>query len=114
MDVASLYTNIDIDAGLAAVEKVFHKYPDPTRPDKELLELSDINLRRNDFVFDGQFYLQVKGMERDLHRLMPIFLWQTGNMKQFLNVRKNLCITFGSWMISGEFGMVQLWNLTVL
>lgn len=61
MDVASLYTNIDIDAGLSAVKKIFHKYPDPRRPDQELLELLDINLRRNDFVFDDQFYLQVKG-----------------------------------------------------
>lgn len=61
MDVASLYTNIDIDAGLSAVKKIFLKYPDPKRPDEELLELLDINLRRNDFVFNEQFYLQVKG-----------------------------------------------------
>lgn len=61
MDVASLYTNIGIDEGLAAVKKIFLKYPDPARPDEELLELLDINLRRNDFVFDGNFYLQIKG-----------------------------------------------------
>lgn len=61
MDVASLYTNIDIEAGLSAVKNIFGKYPDLTRPDKELLELLEINLRRNDFVFNDQFYLQVKG-----------------------------------------------------
>lgn len=61
MDVASLYTNIEIEAGLSAIKKIFLEYPDPRRPDKELLELLEINLRRNDFVFDGQFYLQVKG-----------------------------------------------------
>lgn len=61
MDVASLYTNIDIDAGISAVKKMFLRYPDPKRPDEELLQLLDINLRRNDFMFDGQFYLQIKG-----------------------------------------------------
>lgn len=61
MDVASLYTNIDIEAGIAAVKRLFDRYPDPKRPDEELLQLLDINLKRNDFVFDGQFYLQVKG-----------------------------------------------------
>lgn len=61
MDVASLYTNIDIDAGLSAVKDIFRRYPDPKRPEEELLQLLDINLRRNDFVFNEQFYLQVKG-----------------------------------------------------
>lgn len=61
MDVNSLYTNIDIQAGLNAVKKMFEKYPDPKRPDEELLQLLEINLTRNDFVFDGKFYLQIKG-----------------------------------------------------
>lgn len=61
MDVASLYTNIDIPSGINAVKKCFAKYPDPKRPDLELLQLLEINLMRNDFVFNGQFYLQVKG-----------------------------------------------------
>ena len=61
MDVNSLYTNIDIQAGLDAVKKVFEKYPDPKRPDEELLQLLEINLTRNDFMFDGKFYLQIKG-----------------------------------------------------
>lgn len=61
MDVASLYTNIDIEAGMNAVKRMFERYPDPKRPDEELLQLLDINLKRNDFMFDGQFYLQIKG-----------------------------------------------------
>lgn len=61
MDVNSLYTNIDIQAGLASVRKTFDKYPDPKRPDKELLQLLEINLMRNDFMFNGQYYLQIKG-----------------------------------------------------
>lgn len=61
MDVVSLYTNIDTHSGLCAVRKVFQKYPDSKRPDDELLQLLEINLTRNDFVFNGQYYLQVKG-----------------------------------------------------
>lgn len=61
MDVDSLYTNIDIDSGIDSVKKIFLKYPDPKRPDAELIQLLDINLRRNDFVFDEKYYLQIKG-----------------------------------------------------
>lgn len=61
IDIDSLYTNIDIAAGLQAVREIFQQYPDAKRPDKEILELLEINLRRNDFEFDGDFYLQVKG-----------------------------------------------------
>lgn len=40
---------------------IFSKYPDKKRPEKELLQLLEMNLTRNDFQFDGNFYLQVKG-----------------------------------------------------
>ena len=61
IDVQSLYTNIDTKSGLEAVKKMFAKYPDRTRPDKELLQLLEINLNRNDFEFNSEFYLQMKG-----------------------------------------------------
>ncbi|XP_024859281.1 uncharacterized protein LOC112450144 [Kryptolebias marmoratus] len=61
MDIDSLYTNIDITEGISAIKNIFLKYPDSKRPEKELLELLEINLRRNDFEFDCQFYLQIKG-----------------------------------------------------
>lgn len=61
VDIDSLYTNIDIEAGLKAVKNCFKKYPDKTRPDEQLLQLLEINLKRNDFEFDGKYYLQVKG-----------------------------------------------------
>lgn len=61
MDIDSLYTNIDINEGIQAVKNIFLKYPDKRRPEKELLQLLEINLRRNDFEFDGDFYLQIKG-----------------------------------------------------
>lgn len=61
IDVDSLYTNIDTVAGLSAVQQIFHKYPDSKRPDEELIQLLRINLTKNDFLFNGEYYLQVKG-----------------------------------------------------
>ncbi|KAL2076952.1 hypothetical protein ACEWY4_027451 [Coilia grayii] len=61
IDIESLYTNIDTELGLEAVKLWFQKYPKPERPDKYLLLLLEISLRRNDFEFDSKFYLQVKG-----------------------------------------------------
>lgn len=61
LDVDALYTNISIDSGMEAIKKAFIKYPDTNRPDKEILELLEINLRANDFMFDEKIYLQVKG-----------------------------------------------------
>lgn len=59
-DVDNLYTNIDIKAGLATVKKKIQKHP-KDRPDKQILQLLEINLTHNDFVFNEKFYLPVKG-----------------------------------------------------
>lgn len=61
MDVDSLYTNIDTREGIQAVKNIFRKHPDKKRPEKELLQLLEINLTRNDFEFNGEFFLQTKG-----------------------------------------------------
>lgn len=61
IDIDSLYTNIDISAGLEAVREWFTRYPDKNRPEKQLLELLEINLTRNDFEFNSEYFLQVKG-----------------------------------------------------
>ena len=61
IDIDSLYTNIDIAEGLQTTANIFRKYPDDTRPDSHILQLLDINLTRNDFVFNGEFFLQIKG-----------------------------------------------------
>jgi len=61
MDVDSLYTNIDIQEGIQAIKNIFRKHPNKKRPDKELLQLLEINLTRNDFEFNGEFFLQIKG-----------------------------------------------------
>lgn len=112
IDVDSLYTNIDIDSGIDSVKKIFLKYPDPKRPDAELIQLLDINLKRNDFVFDEKYYLQIKGtaMGKRLLQLTPIFSWQTGRRKFSRSVRLNLYITYGILMTSGVFGMTHRRN----
>ena len=60
MDVESLYTNIDTRMGLEAVQTLMDENPDPSRPDQDI-RLLDISLSKNDFEFDNQYYLQVKG-----------------------------------------------------
>ena len=61
IDIDSLYTNIDTTEGLQTISNIFSKYPDATRPDAQILQLLNINLTRNDLVFNGEFFLQVKG-----------------------------------------------------
>lgn len=62
MDVDSLYTNIEAGPGLTAVRNCFAKNPDAKRPDTFVLELLKLALVRNDFEFNGQTYLQIKGV----------------------------------------------------
>ena len=61
IDIDSLYTNIETEAGLQAVRECMLQYPDPKRPDDYILKLLDINLNKNDFEFNSKYYLQVKG-----------------------------------------------------
>lgn len=59
--IDSLYTNTDTTLGLQAVEEIFRQHPDRARPDEEILALLEINLTRNDFHFNSQFFVQVQG-----------------------------------------------------
>ncbi|TWW67534.1 hypothetical protein D4764_02G0005750 [Takifugu flavidus] len=61
LDIDSLYTNIDTTLGLQALHRIFNQHPDPTRPDKELLQLIELCLKNNDFLFNQQYYLQTHG-----------------------------------------------------
>ena len=61
MDVDSLYTNIDNDAGLESVRLAFQNYPSARRPDQEILDLLKLSLENNDFQFNGDWYLQIWG-----------------------------------------------------
>lgn len=61
IDIDSLYTNIDTVSGLRAVKDLFQKYPNTKRPDREILQLLEINLTKNDFEFNNEYFLQIKG-----------------------------------------------------
>lgn len=61
IDIDSLYTNIDSTEGIQAVKEAFQKNPNKHRPEKELIQLLEINLNRNDFTFNQEFFLQIKG-----------------------------------------------------
>ncbi len=60
-DVSSLYTNMNIDRIISTVENALKKHPVPGRPDEHLLRLLNITLRRNDFTFNNDCFLQVCG-----------------------------------------------------
>lgn len=61
MDIASLYTNIPTEEGIAAVSRAFLKHKDPKRPDLSILSVLRLLLENNDFVFYGKRYVQVHG-----------------------------------------------------
>lgn len=97
MDVASLCTNTDIEAGTAAVKRTFERNPDPKRLDEEVLQLLDINLKRNDFMFDGKFYLHVKG---------------TAMGKRFAPAYANIFVSVGGGSVIGMFEETLTLTLT--
>lgn len=111
MDIESLYTNIDIKAGLRAVKNIFQKYPDAKRPDQGILQLLEINLTKNDFEFNKEYFLQIKGTamgKRFAPAYANIFMaeWEEKalakyNKSPFLYVRY-LDDIFGIWTHSKE------------
>ena len=62
LDVRSLYTNVPIEEGLKRVQRAFNAHPDPNRPDQHLLRLLGSSLTHNDFSFEQNTWLQVKGV----------------------------------------------------
>ena len=61
MDIRSLYTNIPLEEGIAAVSKAFIKFPDVTRPDLTLLSMLRLLLTSNYFSFQSRHFLQLQG-----------------------------------------------------
>lgn len=58
LDVESMYTNIDHDLGIQAVKDAF---PTMNPPFDSIIELLELTLKSNDFIFDGKCFLQVRG-----------------------------------------------------
>lgn len=61
-DVNSLYTNMNVNRTISVVNQVFHKYPDPSRPNQLILKGLEVILKRNDFEFNNNVYLQTTGI----------------------------------------------------
>ena len=61
MDVSSLYTNIPQDEGIAACEKVWNTRQNKSPPTECLVKLLTLVLKNNNFVFNGQHYIQING-----------------------------------------------------
>ena len=56
-----MYINIGIDADMNSVKRAFDRYPDSGRRDKNIIDLSEVSLKGNDFEFTGEKYQQVCG-----------------------------------------------------
>lgn len=61
MDVTSLYTNIPHDIGLAALEFFLDIRPDCSPPTAFLTEMARMVLTKNYYLFENDFFLQVRG-----------------------------------------------------
>jgi len=61
-DVRSLYTNVPIEEGIMRVQRAFRNFPDPRRPDEQLLRLLRTSLLAHDFRLEEHTWLQVKGV----------------------------------------------------
>ena len=86
MDVESLYTNIDTKMGLKAVQTLMNENPDPSRPDREIIQLLDISLSKSDFEFDNKYYLQIKKVQQwanDSPQPTQIYIWPHGRIQFF-------------------------------
>ena len=60
-DITALYTNMNIDRTLTVTEHALTNNPDPTRPDRELMELLELTMKNNDFTFNKEIFLQIFG-----------------------------------------------------
>ncbi|XP_063403776.1 uncharacterized protein LOC134687402 [Mytilus trossulus] len=61
MDVISLYTNIPHDDGIDACKEVWNSRPVKYPPTECLVKILTLVLKKNNFTFDGDHYLQVNG-----------------------------------------------------
>lgn len=110
IDVDSLYTNIDIKSGLQVIKNTF-------RPDAEVLQLLEINVTKNDFVFNGEFYLQIKGTAMG-KRFAPAYAdifkasWEVLEKcpKKPLHYLRYLDDIWGVWCYSKEELFIRILN----
>ena len=116
IDVESMYTNIDHEEAIEAVKEIFSQHIDKLRPDEEIIELLKLCLKCNDFTFDGETYLQTKGIsmgQKFAPALANIFMskFEKGALaRSYLKpafYKRFLDDIFGIWNHSVE----QFWKL---
>ncbi|KAF7644836.1 hypothetical protein LDENG_00214910 [Lucifuga dentata] len=61
MDVESMYTNIETNMGIKAIRLCLQTFPSEGHPDEAILQLLHLGLTKNNFLFNGQFFLQTRG-----------------------------------------------------
>jgi hypothetical protein len=61
MDVTSLYTNIPHDEGIEACREVWNNRISQRPSIESLIQLLEHVLKFNNFVFNGEYYLQISG-----------------------------------------------------
>ena len=61
MDVASLYTNIPHRDGMNAAAQALQRRRSPSIPTRVILKFLSLVLHRNNFLFNDQHFLQIKG-----------------------------------------------------
>jgi hypothetical protein len=107
MDVSSLYTNIPIIKGIETIKSFFDIFVDNSRPDKYILELLKLSLLKNDFLFMGIYYRQIKGVAMG-KQYAPNFAnlymskWEDSVLNSFQGLKPRLWLRyiddiFGIW-----------------
>lgn len=61
IDVSSLYTNIPHEEGLAALKKALNAKPSHHIPTDTVVELAEMTLKMNTFIFNHRYYHQQQG-----------------------------------------------------
>ena len=84
MDVRSLYISIPNNKGIAATKKRYDCYIHKTIPTKIIITFLAIILTLNNFVFNSEFYLQIKDCAMDINIFMQISSWLNLNKNTFI------------------------------
>ena len=63
LDVRSLYSNVLIEEAIRRVAEAFRSFPDPSRPDMEVLRILRLCLISNDFLFTDLRFQQLTGVQ---------------------------------------------------
>ena len=79
IDVVGLYPHIPHCEGLEALKKAIDR-GNVNIPTEHLIDLAKLILQNNYFEFNEKIYCQKLAwlLVLNLHRLLPIYLWQTG------------------------------------